>query len=68
MKLIKNMFVLNTFFSKVLPVSSLNVYPKKLCKDCIHYNGNNIECKKFGDIDIVTGKVTYQNARNVRED
>jgi hypothetical protein len=41
---------------------------KKICKDCIHFIGDNIECRKFGDTNIITGKVTYNSARSVRED
>jgi len=40
---------------------------KKICKDCKHYIGDNIECRKFGDTNLITGKVTYDSARSVRE-
>lgn len=41
---------------------------KKICKDCRHFIGDNIECRKFGDTNIITGKVTYKSARSVRDD
>jgi hypothetical protein len=41
---------------------------KKICKDCRHFIGDNIECGKFGDTNLITGKVTYKSARSVRED
>ncbi len=41
---------------------------KKICKDCRHFIGDNIECRKFGDTNIVTGQVTYEYAKSVRED
>ena len=64
MKLI-NLYVFTSLFSNcrssVMPT-------KKICKDCIHFIGDNIECRKFGDTNIITGKVTYNSARSVRED
>jgi hypothetical protein len=39
-----------------------------MCKDCRHFIGDNIECRKFGDTNIITGKVTYNSARSVRDD
>ena len=41
---------------------------KKICKDCRHFIGDNLECRKFSDTDIITGKVTYDFARSVRRD
>uniref|UniRef100_A0A6C0F848 Uncharacterized protein n=1 Tax=viral metagenome TaxID=1070528 RepID=A0A6C0F848_9ZZZZ len=41
---------------------------KKICKDCRHFIGDNIECRKFGDTNIITGKVTYDSARSARQD
>jgi len=52
-------------FSKV----STSLTPtKKICRDCKHFIGNNIECKKFGDVSIITGKIVYNSARSVRKD
>jgi hypothetical protein len=41
---------------------------KKICRDCKHFIGNNKECGKFGDTNIVTGKITYDSARSARQD
>lgn len=41
---------------------------KKICKDCRHFIGDNLDCKKYGDTNLITGKVTYEYARDVRED
>ena len=64
MKLL-NLYAFTTLFSNVRP-SLLST--KKICKDCRHFIGDNIECRKFGDTNIITGKVTYLSARSVRED
>ena len=64
MKLL-NFYAFTSLFSHVRP--SL-IPTKKICRDCIHFIGDNIECKKFGDTNIVTGKVTYNTARSARED
>lgn len=64
MKLL-NLFAFTSLFSKVHP--SL-MSTKKICRDCIHFIGDNAECRKFGDTNLVTGKVTYDSARSVRED
>jgi hypothetical protein len=61
------MKLLNVYalFSRVRP--SL-IPTKKICRDCIHFIGNDIECRKFGDTNIITGKVTYDSARSARQD
>lgn len=43
---------------------------KKICKDCRHFIGGigGNECRKFFDTDIITGKVTYDYARSIRND
>jgi hypothetical protein len=64
MKLL-NLYTFTALFSTVRP--SL-IPAKKICKDCRHFIGDNIECRKFGDTNIITGKVTYSSARSVRED
>ena len=59
-----NLYLFTTLFPLVrtsLPTT------KKICKNCKYFIGYNIECRKFGDTNIITGKVTYQSARSVRE-
>lgn len=59
-----NLYLLTTFFSKVSPTL---LSTKKICRDCVHFIGDERECRKFGDTNLVTGKVTYDSARSVRE-
>jgi hypothetical protein len=63
MKLL-NLYLFFNLFSKAHP--SL-IPTKKICKNCIHFIGDEIECRKFGDTNLITGKVTYHSARSVRE-
>jgi len=63
MKLL-NLSIYSIFFTKTQ--SSL-LPTKKICKDCKHFIADNIECRKFSDTNIITGKVTYDSARSVRE-
>jgi hypothetical protein len=65
MKLL-NLYVFFTLFSQVH--TSLMPTTKKICTDCKHFIGDKIECRKFGDTNLVTGKVTYHSASRVRED
>jgi hypothetical protein len=60
-----NLYLLTTFFSKVRPSLTPT---KKICRDCRYFIANNLECGKFGDTNLVTGKVTYPYARSIRED
>ena len=41
---------------------------KLTCANCKYFIPNKNECSKFGDIDIITGKYTYEPAINVRND
>jgi hypothetical protein len=41
---------------------------KKLCRDCRHYIANNEKCRIFGDVNIVSGKEYYDDARDARRD
>jgi len=60
-----NLYLLSTFFSKVRPTL---MPTKKICRDCRYFIGDTLECGKFGDTNLVTGKVTYPYARSTRED
>ena len=46
---------------------SLNPLEPKLCKNCKFFAGDTLECKKFGDTNLVTGEVTNRYARFIRE-
>ena len=56
------LFVFSTLCSNNL--SSL-LTTKKICKDCKHVIGDNIECIKFGDVNLVTEKVRYHSAKSI---
>lgn len=63
MKLL-NLFIYSIFFTK----SQSSLLPtKKICKDCKYFIADNIECRKFSDTNIITGKITYDSAQSVRE-
>jgi hypothetical protein len=62
---LSKLYVFTRLFSNATP----SLMPtKKLCKDCRHFIGDKIECRKFSDTDFITGKVTYYSARRIRED
>jgi hypothetical protein len=65
MKVINIILLAITFFSRV---SSLLPPPKRICRDCIHYIGDNNECRLFGDTNIVTDEVKYPAAELIRID
>ena len=60
-----NIFLYITFFPRVF---SLLPPPKKICRDCIHFIGDNNECRLFGDRNVVTGDVIYPSAEIIRRD
>jgi hypothetical protein len=64
MKLLK-LAVFSTLYSNARATS---IPTKKICKDCIHFIGDKIECRKFSDTNIITGRVTYHSAKDVRKD
>jgi len=41
---------------------------KPICANCKFFISNKNECSKFGDVDIITGKYTYESATSVRND
>jgi hypothetical protein len=41
---------------------------KPICSNCKFFIPNRNECRKFGDIDIITGKYNYETATNIRSD
>ena len=56
-------------FTTLIAMTHASLIPtKRICKDCKHFIGNDLECRKFGDTDIITGKVTYEYARSMRRD
>jgi hypothetical protein len=57
--------VMQTYF--LFSLSSI-IETKKICKDCKFFIANKKECRKFKNIDLITGKKTYISARIVRND
>ena len=41
---------------------------KPICGNCKFFIPNKNECRKFGDVDIITGEYTYETATSVRND
>jgi hypothetical protein len=41
---------------------------KPICANCKFFIANKNECSKFGDVDIITGKYSYEHASSVRND
>jgi hypothetical protein len=50
----------------LLSTSALQIPNKKICRDCKHFIANDWECAKFKDVNIITGKETFDSARSVR--
>ena len=63
-EVIKFIRTFNFFFKR----SSVVNANKKICKDCKYFIGDTYECGKFGETDLITGKVTYWRARELRDD
>jgi hypothetical protein len=59
-----NLYLLSTIVSRVRPTL---LPTKKICRDCKYFIGDELECGKFGDQNIVSGKVSYPSARSTRE-
>ena len=58
--------ILNTFIMLITSIRTDLSTTKKICKDCKYFIDNTNKCKKYGEIDLVTGKVTNDLASNVR--
>uniref|UniRef100_A0A6C0D238 Uncharacterized protein n=1 Tax=viral metagenome TaxID=1070528 RepID=A0A6C0D238_9ZZZZ len=58
----------NTFFILCSTVNPSFIPVKRICKDCKYFIGDTLQCRKFGDTNIVTGEVTYPYASVIRGD
>ena len=63
MKLLKFFTIIQLIFT---PCTSL-VTTKKICNDCKYFIANDRKCSKFGEVNIITGKETYEKALDIRE-
>jgi hypothetical protein len=62
-------FVPLSAFLYIIPLTRSSFLPKKtLCRDCKFFIANNKQCSRFGDINVVTGKETYDYASTARID
>jgi hypothetical protein len=43
------------------------VTTKKICNDCKYFIANDRKCSKFGEVNIITGRETYEKALDIRE-
>lgn len=43
-------------------------FSMKTCNNCKHFIANKIECGKFSEVNLVSGKITYESASYVRAD
>ena len=58
------------FFITTVPSVKLNFIKnqnKPICSNCKFFIANKNECGNFGDLDIITGKYTYESASSVRK-
>lgn len=63
-------YIIYIFINAILKIESylLENHNKKICANCKFFISNKNECRKFGDIDIITGKHDYENAIELRND
>jgi hypothetical protein len=59
------LFIINIYKVEVYFIE--NKY-KPICQNCKYFIPNKNECRKFGDMNIITGKYTYESAISVRND
>ena len=53
----------------IIPPVELNFIKNKnkpICANCKFFIANKNECSKFGDLNIITGKYSYESASSVR--
>jgi hypothetical protein len=58
------LFIIN--ITKVEVYFIQNQY-KPICDNCKFFIPNKNECRKFGDVNIITGKYSYESAISVRK-
>ena len=61
-------FILYIFYLQFYLYESLLISNKNTCSDCKYFIPNNMECKKNGKIDLITGKIINEPASIVRYD
>jgi hypothetical protein len=64
MRLLKTLL----FIRAIVDNSAIRIQNKNICRDCKHFIANDWDCAKFKDVNIITGKETFESARSVRSD
>ena len=59
------LFIINIHKVELYFIQNQN---KPICRNCKYFIPNKNKCKKFGDVNIITGRYTYENATSVRND
>ena len=55
-------------YAIIMPIiRATMITPKKLCKDCKFFIGNEQRCMKFGGTNLVTGEQHYDYASSTRD-
>ena len=62
------LYKLLTALHMLSPLLAKPIHSKKICRECKHFITYGNECKKFGDLDLITGVEYYESARIVRGD
>jgi hypothetical protein len=63
MRLFKTLLI-----GRALVSTALHIPNKKICRDCKYFIASDWDCAKFKDVNIITGKETFDSARSVRND
>jgi hypothetical protein len=58
--------ILHNLMSSIFPQTIVNIKP--LCKNCKYYIPFLQKCSKFGNVELVTGKKSFQHASSIRND
>jgi len=66
--LVKNGIMWYIFKTEIPTSKSLLIENKKTCADCKYFISNKKECKKIGELDLITGKIRNEKASVVRYD
>jgi len=61
-------YKLLTALNMLSPLCAKPIHAKKICRECKHFITFGNDCKKFGELNLVTGVEIYESARIVRKD
>jgi len=70
--IISNLYILTIFIQNILAIfPTIKNYNAVLCKNCIYFKKESYgsdKCIKFGELDVVSGKIEYDSAYICRLD